>query len=97
MKQFQKKNKIALICIFLVFFLTNCNLTEDTECVKQRENANRCINSFVLFCAGNKARTECNGSLESTIFIGSLCKYQAPCQSTTDDVVKEQSTSSESK
>lgn len=76
--------------LLLLFYCIECNyFTKDSECEKQKAAANRCINSFLLFCMGNKTRTECDGSLQSTIFIGSLCKYQAPCQSSTDDLVKD--------
>ncbi len=78
-------------CIyFLLLLIISCSLTEDSDCKKQKAGADKCINAFVLFCSGNRARTECNGSLESTLFIGGICKYDAPCQSNTDDVVKEE-------
>ncbi len=67
----------------------SCSLTEDSDCKKQKAGENKCLNAFVLFCSGNRTRTECNGSLESTLFIGGICQYDAPCKSGTDDVVKE--------
>jgi hypothetical protein len=77
-------------CIyFLLLFIISCSLTEDAECKKQRAGESKCLNAFILFCSGNRARTECNGSLESTLFIGGLCQYDSPCKSSTDDVVKE--------
>lgn len=77
-------------CIyFLLLFIISCSLTDDSDCKKQKAGTDKCINAFVLFCSGNRTRTECNGSLESTLFIGGICQYDAPCKSGTDDVVKE--------
>ena len=78
------------IFFLILSFLISCNITEDAECKKQKEGAKRCINAFILFCSGNKSRPECNGSLESNIFIGSFCQYDAACKSSSEDVVKEE-------
>ncbi|HMV43941.1 MAG TPA: hypothetical protein PK079_20130 [Leptospiraceae bacterium] len=80
--------KLFGFLLLVIFF--QCNyLTTDTECEKQKNATNRCINSFYLYCLGNKTRTECDGSLQSTLFIGSLCNYKTSCTSSSEDVVKE--------
>jgi len=75
--------------VFLLCNLINCGITEDTDCKQQKTDESKCVRAFALYCVNNKTQTECNGSIESIFFIGSICKVGAACQSSSEDVVTE--------
>jgi hypothetical protein len=84
------KNLIIILVSFFIFLgLIGCNLIEDADCKQQKTDETKCIRAFALYCANNRSQAECNGSIESILFIGSICKVGVECKSSSDDVVTE--------
>ena len=77
---------ILTICLFI---FTQCELTQDADCKKQKDDEQKCLRAFTLFCSGNRTMAECDGGVNSIIFICTVCKLDAPCKSNTDDVVSD--------
>lgn len=85
----KNKNYINIILLFLLSIQTSCGITEDADCKQQKTDESKCVRAFALYCANNKSQVECNGSLESILFIGSVCKVGVECKTNSEDVVTE--------